>query len=161
MAGQTTKTLINEALRVDIAGSVLCWLATADASGRPNASPKEIFAALGDDRLVIADIASPVSVANITVNPQVCVSFIDIFRQRGFKVEGRAHLVERDDPRFAEVGAELLRMAGPDFPIRAVIVVEMEKVSRIWAPSYRLFPERSEAERMQAAFEAYGVEPKV
>ncbi|KQW29776.1 hypothetical protein ASE36_13375 [Rhizobium sp. Root274] len=152
---------MNKALRVDIAGSVLCWLATADAGGRPNVSPKEIFAALGDDQLLIADIASPVSVANVAVNPQVCVSFIDIFRQRGFKVEGRAHLVERDNPRFAEVGAELLRMAGPDFPIRAAIVVEIEKVSRIWAPSYRLFPERSEAERMQAAFDAYGVEPKV
>lgn len=160
MAGQTSKTLINEALRIDIAGSVLCWLATADASGRPNVSPKEIFAAFGDNQLVVADIASPVSVANITVNPQVCVSFVDIFRQRGFKIEGRAHLVERDRPRFAEVGTELLHMAGPDFPIRAVIVVEIEKVSRIWAPSYRLFPERSETGRMKAAFDAYGVEPK-
>ncbi|WP_313952801.1 pyridoxamine 5'-phosphate oxidase family protein [Accumulibacter sp.] len=29
--------------------SVLCWLATADADGAPNVSPKEVFCAFGRD----------------------------------------------------------------------------------------------------------------
>jgi hypothetical protein len=160
MSAHNANTKINDAFRQDVAGSVLCWLATSDAAGRPNVSPKEIFATHSDSSLVIADIASPGSVANIRVNPQVCVSFVDVFRQRGFKVEGKAYLVERDDADFERVGAELLWMAGPDFPIRAVILVDVERVSRIWAPSYRLFPERTEAERMQAAYDTYGVVAK-
>lgn len=156
-----TRTVVTEALRTDVAGSVLCWLATADAEGRPNVSPKEIFAIHGEDSLVIADIASPVSVANIRANPQVCASFVDVFRQHGFKVEGMAQLVERGEPEFQSFAADLLTMAGPDFPIRAVIVIAIEKVSRIWAPSYRLFPERTLEERMRAAYDTYGVEPKV
>ncbi|MET3614489.1 putative pyridoxine 5'-phosphate oxidase superfamily flavin-nucleotide-binding protein [Rhizobium aquaticum] len=151
---------MSEALRADVSASVLCWLATADAEGHPNVSPKEMFTTLGDDSLVIADIASPRSVANIRINPRVCVSFVDVFRQRGFKVEGKASLVEQGHPSFETVAADLLQMAGPDFPIRAVIVVAIDKVSRIWAPSYRLFPERSLEERMQAAYDTYGVEPK-
>lgn len=35
--------------------SVLCWLATADASGQPNVSPKEIFAILDDEHIVGAN----------------------------------------------------------------------------------------------------------
>jgi predicted pyridoxine 5'-phosphate oxidase superfamily flavin-nucleotide-binding protein len=35
---------INEAVRIDIQNSVLCWLATVDEKGVPNVTPKEIFA---------------------------------------------------------------------------------------------------------------------
>jgi predicted pyridoxine 5'-phosphate oxidase superfamily flavin-nucleotide-binding protein len=66
--------------------SVLCWLATVDENGQPNVSPKEIFAVFDSEHLVIANIASPMSVRNIGVNPRVCVSFIDVFVQKGFKV---------------------------------------------------------------------------
>lgn len=153
--------MLNEAIRTDIANSVLCWLATLDAEGTPNVSPKEIFAAHGDDRIVIADIASPVSVKNLRANPRACVSFIDIFRQRGFKIVGTARIFGADEADFAVVGADLLEMAGPDFPIRHVISIGIEHVSRIWAPSYRLFPDRTEEDRMRAVYANYGVTPVV
>ena len=73
--------------------SVLCWLATADAQGQPNVSPKEVFAAFDEQRLVIAHIASPISVKNIQQNPKVCVSLIDIFVQKGWKLIGTAQYV--------------------------------------------------------------------
>lgn len=150
---------INEAVRTDIENSVLCWLATSGADGTPNVTPKEIFASHGEDRIVIADIASSHSVGNIRIHPKVCVSFIDIFRQRGFKITGAASIVAPDDPAFADLAGDLLQLAGPDFPIRHVISIAVERISRIWAPSYHLFPERTEAERMQDAYETYGVKP--
>jgi predicted pyridoxine 5'-phosphate oxidase superfamily flavin-nucleotide-binding protein len=64
---------------------VLCWLATVDEAGRPNVSPKEIFTAHGDDHLLIAHLASPGSVRNLRARPEVCVSFVDVFVQKGFK----------------------------------------------------------------------------
>jgi predicted pyridoxine 5'-phosphate oxidase superfamily flavin-nucleotide-binding protein len=70
--------------------SVLCWLATAPAAGVPNCSPKEAFTFRGESELVIANIASPESVRNIQANPNVCVSFVNVFKQKGFKLSGTA-----------------------------------------------------------------------
>lgn len=150
---------INEAMQTDINNSVLCWLATADSSGVPNVSPKEIFSSYGDNRIIIADIASANSVRNIRANPNVCVSFVDIFRQRGFKIVGTAVIIEKDEANFVIVGAQLLKMAGDDYPIQRIISIEIKKISRIWAPSYKLFPDRSEANRMQGAYDTYAVTP--
>lgn len=138
---------------------VLCWLATVDVRNRPNVSPKEIFAEPGDGRLVIADIASARSVRNIRVNPAVCVSMIDVFLQRGRKLEGRAEIMEPDDTRFPALAAPLLRMTDGRFPIRHVISVQVDRSSPIFAPSYSFYPERSEEELQSAAHATYGVQP--
>jgi hypothetical protein len=138
---------------------VLCWLATVDADGQPNVSPKEIFCAYGTDTLLIADIASPVSVRNILANPKVCVSVVDVFRQHGWKLSGSARVIERTDPAFSVTGAELLAMAGPDFIIRHLISVTLTKASRIQAPSYLVFPERTEQDQIRRAYQTYKVWP--
>jgi predicted pyridoxine 5'-phosphate oxidase superfamily flavin-nucleotide-binding protein len=151
---------INDAMRADMDNAVLCWLATVDADGVPNVTPKEIFAPYGEDTILIADIASTNSVRNVSAHPKVCVSFVDVFRQKGFKVAGTARLVAPGDADFAALSAPLVVMTGGAFPIRTVIAVGVEKVSRIWAPSYSLFPERSDEERMDAAYRAYGVRPE-
>lgn len=128
--------------------AVLCWRATVGPDGAPSVSPKEIFAPLGNSRLVIADVASTGSVANVRAHPSVCVSFIDIFRQKGFKLRGRADIVSPDDARFAGESAPLRPIAGEAFPIRNIISVAVERIERIWAPSYAVFPERTDQERM-------------
>ena len=87
--------------------SILCWLATVDADGQPNVSPKEIFTVFDPEHLVIANIASPTSVRNIAVNPRVCVSFVDVFVQKGFKVLGTARNVGQQDADFATWAAPL------------------------------------------------------
>jgi len=140
--------------------SVLCWLATVDADGRPNVSPKEIFAAFDAEHLVIANIASPTSVRNVAAGAPVCVSFIDVFVQKGFKVFGAARDVRRLDAAFPRWAAPLEAMAGPRFPIRSVIVVRATAVEPILAPSYRLHPaDTTEASQVASAMRAYGVRP--
>lgn len=138
---------------------VLCWLATVDCRNRPNVSPKEMFAEVGDNRLIIADIASDRSVGNIRVNPAVCVSLIDIFLQRGQKLEGTAEIIAADDPEFSALAAPLLNMVGDSFRIRNVISVRIERRSPIVAPSYVFHPGRTEAELQSDAYRTYGVRP--
>lgn len=150
---------INDAFRADRENSVLCWLATASPEGAPNVSPKEIFALHDDETLVVADIMSPTTIRNIRANPKVCLSFIDVFRQKGFKVDGEAVVFAQGTAEFDEFGRELFEMAGTAFPIRNVIRIRIARISRILAPSYTLFPDRPEAERMQAAYDSYGVRP--
>lgn len=139
--------------------SVLCWLATVSADGQPNVSPKEVFAVFDTNHVVIANIASPTSVRNIQVNPLVCVSFIDVFVQKGFKVFGAARSVRKTAPEFATWSGPLLAKAGPRFPIHSVIVVEARAVERILAPSYRLYAaETTEQSQVASAMRTYGVQ---
>ena len=140
--------------------SVLCWLATVDGNGQPNVSPKEIFAVFDTEHLVIANIASPTSARNIRVNPLVCVSFIDVFVQKGFKVAGTARNVRRQDPDFSLWAAPLKAKAGPRFPIHSVLVVRATAIDAILAPSYRLYAaETTEQSQVVSAMRAYGVQP--
>ena len=140
--------------------SVLCWLATTNAEGHPNVSPKEIFAVLDTKHFVIANIASPTSARNVELNPRVCVSFVDVFVQKGFKVIGTARNVRREDEGFDQWVAPLATIAGPRFPIRSVIVVEAIAIEPILAPSYRLYAaDTSEAGQIRSAMQTYGVRP--
>lgn len=150
---------INKAFETDRANTVLCWLATASPEGAPNVSPKEIFSLYDDETIVVADIMSPNTTRNIQANPKVCLSFVDVFRQKGFKVEGSATIIARGDAEFEKFGKELLDMAGSTFHIRNVIRIHIERISRILAPSYTIFPDRSEEEIMQSAYTTYGVQP--
>ena len=52
-------SLLNEPVRDAARRSVLCWLATVDAEGQPNVSPKEIWSVADDEHVVVAHIASP------------------------------------------------------------------------------------------------------
>ena len=63
--------LLTEALRDSARRSVLCWLATVDADGQPNVSPKEVWAIADDQHVVVANIASPVTARNMAQQPKV------------------------------------------------------------------------------------------
>ncbi|MEM6337123.1 MAG: pyridoxamine 5'-phosphate oxidase family protein [Bacteroidota bacterium] len=149
--------MITEALAHSIQESVLCWLATVGADGYPNVSPKEVFCAFGSDELLIANIASPRSVKNLLAHPKVCVSFVHVFRQKGFKVKGTAIYLRTGDAGYTPRHDALKVIAGEAYPIKGVIAVKIERVDRILAPSYLLYPEEGEAEKIAAAKRTYGV----
>jgi len=143
-----------------LGGCVLCWLATADAEGQPNVSPKEVFAVVDERHLVIAHIASPISVRNIQQNPKVCVSLIDIFVQKGWKLIGHAQYVNARDEAFHAHAKPLLAMVGDQFKIQGVFVVTVGQAQPIIAPSYRFYPDSTtESGQIQAAMKTYGVRP--
>ncbi len=138
--------------------SVLCWLATASATGQPNVSPKELFLVADDEHVVVANIASPMSAKNIRANAQVCLSFVDVFAQKGYKVLGEARDVTPADAEFARWAEQLQKMADGRFPIRSVFVIRATAVEAIIAPSYRFYPsEKTEASQIEAALRSYGV----
>jgi predicted pyridoxine 5'-phosphate oxidase superfamily flavin-nucleotide-binding protein len=139
---------------------VLCWLATVDAQGQPHVSPKEVFAVFEEQHVVIAHIASPTSVKNVLQNPKVCVSLIDIFVQKGWKLLGRAQYVHSSDEVFDGWAEPLLPMAGDQFNIQGVFLVTVEQAHPIIAPSYRFYPDTTtEQSQIEAAMKTYGVRP--
>ncbi|MBL8065285.1 MAG: pyridoxamine 5'-phosphate oxidase family protein [Chthonomonadaceae bacterium] len=141
-------------------GKVLCWLATVDPQGRPNVSPKEVFAQVGLDSWAVANIASPGTVANIRTNPAVCLAVVDIFTQRGNKYRGTATIVESSDADFPDLARPLAAIAGTAFPIKSVILIRITETEDILAPSYWLCSETTtEASQTVAALKTYGVKP--
>ena len=104
-------------------------------------------------------IASPTSVRNLQHSPKVCLSFIDVFVQKGCKVTGRARYVARAHPDFAHWAQPLLPLAGPRFTLHGVIVVQALAVEPIVAPSYRLYPDdTTESSQIASALKTYGVQ---
>ena len=149
--------MFTEEVKKSIQESVLCWLATADESGAPNCSPKEVFTFRGDSELVIANIASPGSIRNILSNPNVCVSFVHVFKQKGFKLKGTARYVTSDSDAFSQLFELILPIVGNVFPVKGIILVEVNAVQPIVASGYYLVPGTTEESQIKNAKQTYGV----
>jgi hypothetical protein len=147
--------ILNDDICSYLERSVLCWLATIAEDGTPNVSPKEIFVPEADRFVLIAHVASPVSVRNIRSNPSVCLSFVEVFEQRGFKLNGLARVIEPHEAEFAARVAPLERIATPRFPIRALIAVEVLKVARIQAPRYGLYADTTPEAQVARSVKTY------
>ena len=136
---------------------VLCWLATCSTDNVPNVSPKEAFVAHDDDTLLIANIASPQSAANVRENPNVCVAFVDIFVQKGFQIFGTASIVKKTEQEFQSLAAPLEEMTNGRFPFSTVFKVLATQVKPIIAPSYILYPETTEQQQIASSMKSYGL----
>ena len=149
--------MISTDIRESAADSVLCWLATVSPDREPNVSPKEAFLIDNTGEIMIAHIASPKSVANIKSNSKVCVTFIDIFTQRGYKVMGEARFVEPHADEFVSRSESLSKMVGGDHEILGVIVIEPKSVDDVVAPSYNIHPETTFLDMIEQSLSTYRV----
>ncbi len=90
----------------------VAYVATADAEGRPNVSPKGTLHILDNDTLVFADLFSLKTRANIEVNPQMAVTIVNTRAYEGYQFRGRAELVS-EGPLYDEVAGKLAGNYGP------------------------------------------------
>lgn len=149
--------MLTPEIKASIDKSVLCWLATSSETNMPNVSPKEVFNYYKSDAIIIANIASPQTIKNIKENNQVCVSFIDIFVQKGFQIKGIAEIIEKQHLDFNAMEAILMEMTQGKFPFSSITKITIEKVKPIIAPKYVLYPETTEAEQIESAKKAYNI----
>ena len=149
--------MLTEAIKKSIDESVLCWLATIDENGCPNVSPKEMFMHYSDNSVLVANIASPSSERNILANPNVCLSFVHVLKQKGYKLNGRARVVEQTHTEFHPLVEELYSLGGREFQIQSVFVITVERAHPILAPSYWLFPDTNEQSQIAKAKAQYGL----
>ena len=73
----------------------LGFVATVNADGTPNLSPKGTFAVVDAATIAFAEIRSPGTLCNLAANPAVEVNFVDSFTRRGCRVFGTARIVRR------------------------------------------------------------------
>lgn len=114
----------------------LAFVATVCPDGSPNVSPKGTITVWDDDHLIFADIASPNTMANLGHNAAVELNIVDPVVRKGYRFKGRASVI-RSGPELDEALQFLVRTRGTDASrIRAVAIIEIERVAALISPSY-------------------------
>jgi len=122
-----------EARRV-VEGQRLGFVATVNADGTPNLSPKGTVVVLDDEHLVFADIRSPRTIANLRLNPAVEINVVDPISRKGYRFRGKATLVG-EGPRFEEILA-FYRARRTTNPIETIVVIDVERAEPVISPAY-------------------------
>jgi predicted pyridoxine 5'-phosphate oxidase superfamily flavin-nucleotide-binding protein len=134
----------------------LAFVATVDADGTPNLSPKGTIAVLDDDHLMFADLASPRTIENLRRNAGIEMNVVDVATRTGYRFKGRG-VVLAEGERFES----LLRMydagpravARPAERIQHIVVVELERCLPLVSPAYDLgATEEETSERWERYF---------
>ncbi|MEL7116974.1 MAG: pyridoxamine 5'-phosphate oxidase family protein [Pseudomonadota bacterium] len=81
----------------------LGFVATITPGGRPAVSPKGTFLVLDDETIPFGEIRSPGTIANLSVNPECEVNFVDPFLRKGVRIRGEAQMIRRGTAGFDAV----------------------------------------------------------
>ena len=115
----------------------LGFVATVNADGTPNLSPKGTLAVWDDEHLVFADIASPNTSANLDRGSAVELNVVDPLIRRGYRFSGTAD-VHRLGADF-EAGVAFYERRGTvraRARIRAIVIVSITSIRPIRSPAY-------------------------
>jgi hypothetical protein len=114
----------------------LAFVATVDAGGAPNLSPKGTFVVLDDRSIAFCDIRSPATVANLAHRPTMEVNFVDPFVRKGYRFRGQAEVVARGSERFEDLIPRFERYGAIAHRAKAVVVLSIDRALPIRSPAY-------------------------
>jgi len=116
----------------------LAFVATVCPDGTPNLSPKGLMSVWDDEHLIFADLASPMTMANLARNPVAALNVVDPVVRKGYRFKGHAS-VHSEGPVFDEAVRFFERTRTPGrraVPIRGVAIVAVEQVAALISPAY-------------------------
>ena len=127
-------TLTPDMKRV-IAEQKLGFVATVNADGTPNLSPKATMQVLDDEHIFFADIRSPGTMANLARNPAMEINFVDPFVRKGYRFKGMARVVAKGSAEFATLLARYPAGLLPE-RYRAFVVLHVTRAAPLISPAY-------------------------
>ena len=136
----------------------LCFVATVSPDGKPNLSPKGSLTALDDDTLAFADIASPNTMRNLKQNPYIEINMVDPFLRRGYRFKGVAEIIEAGDDVYKLVAEELWTREGPQYPVNAVVKIQVDEALAVLSPAYMFNEGVKEGDVKRVWVERYGLQ---
>lgn len=118
----------------------LGFVATVNADGTPNLSPKGTTNVWDDEHLIFADIASPQTMENLSRSPAVEVNVVDPIARKGYRFKGTATIHAEDDPLFAEALRWYATSEGIERDltgkVSAVVLIRVEQAAPLLSPAY-------------------------
>jgi hypothetical protein len=137
MSERMSEPVTPEMVRV-IEEQRLGFIATVNADGSPNVSPKGTFVPLDGHTIAFAEMRSPRTLANIGRDGRVEVNFVDPFGRKGFRFRGAARFVMRGEAEFDRLyptwqavwGDELGRL------FNGFVLITVEAARPLTTPAY-------------------------
>jgi predicted pyridoxine 5'-phosphate oxidase superfamily flavin-nucleotide-binding protein len=129
----------------------LGFVATVNADGTPNVSPKATFTVLDDATLAFAEIRSPGTLRNLEANPAIEVNFVDPFVRKGYRFAGTARIVQRGADGFEELIGAFGDYGDLVERMRAVVAIAVAKALPIISPAYDRGASEAELRRQWTA----------
>ncbi len=113
----------------------LGFVATVNADGTPNLSPKATFVVLDDATIAFADIRSPNTLRNIAAGSSVDINFVDPFVRKGYRFKGRAEVVREGEPGYEALFG---RFAGSSVAalINVLVRIHITHAAPLVSPAY-------------------------
>jgi len=136
----------------------LCYVATVTPDGKPNLSPKGSLRVIDGDHLAFADIMSPATMRNLRSNPYIEVNIVHPFLRRGYRFKGRCDIVTEGET-YDLVANELWEREGRQYPVNAVVRINVETALPVRSPAYAFNKGVKEEDVRRIWLERYGVRP--
>ena len=115
----------------------LAYVASVNADGTPNVSPKGTLAVWDDDHLVFADLASPTTVANLRARPATEVNVVDPLSRKGYRFRGIAEVIDGGPEWPTRLDFFARRgVSGARERVRAVVRIRVDRVRPLVSPAY-------------------------
>lgn len=148
-ASRTGARIITDEISAFLDKQRLGYVATIGPGCKPNVSPKGTITRWDESTLIFADIRSPDTVRNIEENCNVEISSIDPVLRKGYLFEGTASVIR--DAGMLRRALGMYERMGIRSKIRAVVAVEVSRISSVTSPLYDMGATEEEVRRKWGA----------
>lgn len=132
-----------------IAEQRLGFLASVNADGTPNLSPKGTFIVVDEQTIAFGEIRSPNTLANVEQRRAVEINFVDPFVRKGVRIKGRTEIIDNRSDGFDALIPIFEEIWGPlADSINCIIAVSVDGVLPLTSPAYDLGASEDELRRV-------------
>ncbi len=137
--------MLSDEMKRIVAEQKLGFVASVDAEGAPNLSPKGTFLVRDDSHLMFAEIRSPNTLANIAANPRVEINFVDPFARKGFRCKGTARFLPEGSAEYEELLPGFVAGWGEEFSalFNGIVVIAVQSAAPLSSPAYDIGAEEA------------------
>jgi hypothetical protein len=135
--------MITPAMRALVDRQRLGFVATVNADGTPNLSPKGTVVVWDDEHLLWVGIRSPRTIRNLRERPATEINVVDPLIRKGYRFRGTCRLIE-DGTELEEIRAFYRDVRKVTNSVRRAVLVRVDAVEEVTSPSYDE-PEADEA----------------
>lgn len=114
--------MITPGMRALVDRQRLGFVATVNADGTPNLSPKGTVVVWDDEHLIWADIRSPRTIRNLRERPATEIDVVDPLTRKGFRFRGTCRVID-DGPELERIRAFYRDERSVTNPIRRAVMV--------------------------------------
>lgn len=130
--------MLTDELKAIITAYPLGFVASVNADGTPNLSPKGTFVVLDDEHLGFGHIRSPRTMANLARQPTVEINFLDVLARKAARVSGICEILEKGGPGFDALYPAFESWGEYAKIMKALVRVRITRASLVLSPAYDL-----------------------